>query len=419
MTRAGLACLGSLLALLLLPAAASAASHRFVVLADSATEVKPNQYKAPSIDEDGAVAFIASSSMAFSYTGRLLVGSQPGAETFAEYTQVAASLTLSIGEDAQIGTFTNGKLAYFDYQENSGQQQSIIYRWDGGAPVPVRLVSGLSSDDGPAMSGSGEVVVYLHFEKSIVVTDGENTVEIANTNTVFADDTEIDNILRPAPDIDGVGRVAYFASIAAEGTICDDRILLSGLDPPLVLATGNGWVDLGCPFLSLSDAIPIALNDAGSAAFVGTLSIPDEWVDAIFVDGTVVWDIRVPGFAPLVFKPIKAVALNDTDTVAFLLQFDGGRGLYVGPDPIADRVIGTGDPLCGGVVQSIRFSRFGLNDAGELALAVELADSRRLIVRAEPTLSQPGACVTQVPEPALGGAAAGVALALLARRQDR
>jgi hypothetical protein len=108
--------------------------------------------------------------------------------------------------------------------------------------------------------------------------------------------------------------------------------------------------------------------------------------------------------------------------VAFLLEFAGviGRKLYVSADPVAGYVIGRGDALCDGVVQDVTFHRFGLNDAGELALGIQLTDSRRLVVRAEPTLTEPGACVTEpVPEPALGGAAACVALALLAAGRSR
>jgi len=37
-------------------------------------------------------------------------------------------------------------------------------------------------------------------------------------------------------------------------------------------------------------------------------------------------------------------------------------------------------------------------------------------VRAEPTLTEPGACVTEVPEPDAGAVAAGAALALLGSR---
>ena len=94
------------------------------------------------------------------------------------------------------------------------------------------------------------------------------------------------------------------------------------------------------------------------------------------------------------------------------------RRLYVGPDAVEDRVIGRGDSRCDGVVSNVAFHRFGLNDTGEIALGVELSNARRLVVRAEPTLTEPGACITEpVPEPASGGAVAGAALARLAWRR--
>ncbi len=413
MFRAAFAC--SLLALLL-PAAGRAASYRFVVLADSATEVKPIYNKAPSIDEGGSVAFLASTSV-YGGTYRLLVASEPGAETFAEYTEIAIGVGLTPGSQ-QIGTFTGGKLAYLDYLAAS-PTESIIYRADGSAaPVAVQTVTGSAVSDAPAMNGLGQVAFLQDVPKAIVVTDGEDAAVVADVGTEFGDGTKIDNMLRPAPDIDGVGRAAYFASIAApDGPICDDRILLSGTNPPLVLATGGILRD-DCPFRNLDVTIPIASNDAGSAAFSGEFSTPGGSVDAVFVDQTAVWETRISGFEEIGAFPIAAVALNDTGTVAFLLEFAGaiGRKLYVGPDAVEDRVIGRGDALCDGIVSNIAFHRFGLNDAGEIALGVELSNNRRLVVRAEPTLTEPGACIT-VPEPASGGAVAGAALALLAWRR--
>ncbi|MEB2344369.1 MAG: hypothetical protein OZ948_06505 [Deltaproteobacteria bacterium] len=390
-------------------ASAPAASYRFVVLADSVTEVKPIWDKAPSIDEDGAVAFIAWEGV-FGAAHRVLVASEPGAETFAEYTQVDAALGLAPSTE-QIGSFANGRLAYLDYLAAS-PTESTIYRWQGGAPVPVVPVTPIA--DAPAMNVLGMVTILQDLPRAVIATDGEETAVVASGDTVFGDGTEIDNLILPAPDIDGVGRVAYFASIASQQLICDDRILLSGTNPPLVLASGGVLRD-DCTFRTLDPTIPIAANDHGSAAYAGDFSTPGGPVTAIFVDGTVVWETRIGGFEDLGGFPIAAVALNDAGTVAFLLEFSGdlGRRLYLGPDPVEDRVIGRGDPLCDGVVKGIEFHRFGLNDAGQMALGIELVGGRHLVVRAEPTLTEPGACVTEVPEPALGGTAAGVALALL------
>lgn len=82
-----------------------------------------------------------------------------------------------------------------------------------------------------------------------------------------------------------------------------------------------------------------------------------------------------------------------------MLQGDAvGRVVFTGRPPNHERVLGTGDALCDGTVSAFVFHRYGLNDAGEMALAVTLADQRKLVVRVEPTDLLNDRCVTQVPE---------------------
>jgi hypothetical protein len=67
-------------------------------------------------------------------------------------------------------------------------------------------------------------------------------------------------------------------------------------------------------------------------------------------------------------------------------------------------------------VAEVDFHRFGLDDSGRLALFVRLADSRRLIVRADPSSGPGGACITEpAPEPS-GFLAAAAALFAIAHR---
>ncbi len=47
---------------------------------------------------------------------------------------------------------------------------------------------------------------------------------------------------------------------------------------------------------------------------------------------------------------------------------------------------------------TFKFHRYGLNDAGEMALAVQRADQRKLVVRVAPTDLPNDRCITQVPE---------------------
>ena len=137
------------------------------------------------------------------------------------------------------------------------------------------------------------------------------------------------------------------------------------------------------------------LNDAGTVAFEKT-SFDEtaqqsvEEIVKIDADGTstVVADTRGE-FASFGFRP---PSLNNGD-VAFLADLDsGGSGIFVGPDPINDRVIFTGDALDGSTVQNITFCEEGLSDTGELAFVAQLADnpdtpeddSRTAVFRATP-----------------------------------
>jgi hypothetical protein len=95
-------------------------------------------------------------------------------------------------------------------------------------------------------------------------------------------------------------------------------------------------------------------------------------------------------FASFGFRP---PSLNNNGDVAFLADLDfGGSGVFVGPDPINDRVISTGDALDGSTVQNITFCEEGLSDTGELAFVAQLADnpdtpeddSRKAVFRATP-----------------------------------
>ena len=77
----------------------------------------------------------------------------------------------------------------------------------------------------------------------------------------------------PPPDIDGVGRVAHRGDLGpidqqGDPVPCNNKILLSGLLPPIEISEGGLFDEDHCPFASagIGVHIPIALNDAGSAA---------------------------------------------------------------------------------------------------------------------------------------------------------
>ncbi len=78
-------------------------------------------------------------------------------------------------------------------------------------------------------------------------------------------------------------------------------------------------------------------------------------------------------------------SINKLGTVAFEAELDaGGSGIFIGPDPIVDKVIVVGDSLFGSTVTELFISQKGLNDAGQLAFQATLADGNRAVFRADP-----------------------------------
>jgi len=82
------------------------------------------------------------------------------------------------------------------------------------------------------------------------------------------------------------------------------------------------------------------------------------------------------------------VSINNRGEIVFGASLKaGGRGLFNGPDPVADKIIAIGDELLGsgvvGLPQNFMNPR-GLNNAGQILFSANLADGRTVIVRADP-----------------------------------
>jgi hypothetical protein len=134
------------------------------------------------------------------------------------------------------------------------------------------------------------------------------------------------------------------------------------------------------------------LNDAGTAAFQRSFTdeATQEFVEQIVTGNggplTVVADTR-DEFAFFGFRP---PSINNDGEVAFHATLDDGTsGIFVGSDPLADRVIATGDTLDGSTVQNLTFCEEGLSDSGELAFIAMFEDpatfeTRVAVFRATP-----------------------------------
>jgi hypothetical protein len=75
---------------------------------------------------------------------------------------------------------------------------------------------------------------------------------------------------------------------------------------------------------------------------------------------------------------------NNGLLVFFATPVERSLGVFCGKDPLADRIVAIGDPLFGSTVADFALNPVSLNDLGQLAIRIKLADDRQFIIRADP-----------------------------------
>ena len=119
----------------------------------------------------------------------------------------------------------------------------------------------------------------------------------------------------------------------------------------------------------------------GTVAFAATLRAGGAGI--FTVDGGQIVQILDTAGA---FESCRAALIGDGGAVVFAATPRGGNlGLFAGPDPDADRILALGDPLLGSSVADFAANPVSVNGDGHVAVRVTLADSRQLILRADPT----------------------------------
>jgi hypothetical protein len=223
---------------------------------------------------------------------------------------------------------TAGEFAFFGFDTSINNSGEVAFKAE------------LDNEDEGLFSGSGGKRVTTHYLTSTSQFDGSDS----------------------RPSINNVGNIAFDESV--------------NFDSGIFVGREGTFQTIAAPDPDVFVEKPV-LNDAGTAAFYR--SFFDE-ADQVFVTEivtgsggplTTVVDTRGE-FASFGFRP---PSLNNDGDVAFLAELDsGGSGIFVGPDPVTDRVIGTGDTLDGSTIQSLTFCEEGLSDSGELAFVAQLED---------------------------------------------
>jgi hypothetical protein len=224
----------------------------------------------------------------------------------------------------------------------------------------------------PSINNAG--VVGYHLEADQLIRTGLPTTPIADTLGVFGN-------FDGRPSINDAGAVAFLADL-------DTGVRGVFIGQPGGLFTTVA--DTSGAFAHFLGPIGPSLNNAGAVAFIARR---DDGSTGVFVgSGGPIMTIADSG-GP--FSDFRNVSINDLGQVAFDASTDPGSnvdGIFVGADPVADRVINRGDLLFGSVVQDLRISPQAINNSGQIAFFASFSDGTQGIYRADPVLAP-------VPEP--------------------
>ena len=123
-----------------------------------------------------------------------------------------------------------------------------------------------------------------------------------------------------------------------------------------------------------------SMNDHGTVAFAATLRSAGGGIFTADVDGIT----QVCG-TDGAFESYRGALIGVGGAMVRIATPRGGNlGLFVGPDPDADRILGLGDELLGSTVADFASNPVSVSAAGHVAIRATLTDGRQLILRADP-----------------------------------
>jgi hypothetical protein len=140
-------------------------------------------------------------------------------------------------------------------------------------------------------------------------------------------------------------------------------------------------VDAGGRFRDLAPYVA-SIDGRGTVAFQATL---ENGSTGVFISDSE----RVPTVAVAadsIFSRFDSHPdIGDDGSLCFYATPGSGQlGVYAGPDPAAHGIVSIGQPLFGSTVTDFALNPVSLNDAGQVAIRVKLADGRQFILRADP-----------------------------------
>ena len=352
MTRPGTVLVATSLALM--SSAGVRSEVQFQKIAGTDSVFSDFEFSRPAINDAGTVAFFAR--VAPFGDGGIFVARH------GTITPVATVLDSGIAGLSSAPELNNSGSVVFGAQLETGQQAVMLARKGVLTPIAVSASELTLGYYGGSINNAGAVAFEgedEHGRGAIFVARRGVVSAIADASPPFSPFGVFST-----PTINGSGAVAFTA-------LLDDGnagvVLVRGGEITIIAST-----DPSGPFQAIGFGATV--NDAGEVAFRADLRGGEQCI-FIWRHGRLTPRVCTGrGFADLG----DIMALNDGGTVAFVAALaSGGFGLFVGADPVADRIIVTGDPLDGSVVVSVEMLFRALNEASQLVFSARLADFRQ------------------------------------------
>lgn len=330
---------------------AQAASFTFTKIAE--TSIKPLTFSTPAINNNGIVSFVKGPS-------NLIISNGQDSQLIATNTFDSIS---DINEHEQVTYFgrTPGDIGIFIADRN------LI--------TTVADTSSLFSSFGrSSINNNGTVVFQAELDGGGEGIFIGNSTTPPNSVTTIADTSGVFTKFDEFPSINDKGTVAFIA----QQNLGFGAFISSGGTITTIIEPGN---------LDILPSRPLSINNNNTVAFTGLRRENDIFVSGIYIADSTTPPNTVTTIVDSnsIFASFSYPVINDSGTVAFGAFLDtGDEGIFIGSDPISDKVIATGDSLFGSTVDSIFFFSRGLNNSGQIAFHARLADGRQVLVRANP-----------------------------------
>jgi hypothetical protein len=345
--------------------AAPSSKYRFVLIAEGGGTVFSTFGNSPSLNEHGTVAFttvLTSPSIYAVYTGDGITTTKV---IDTSHSIFSGSEFRSIQNNPSIND--SGAVAF-------GAHTGVNGVWTSDGIIPTSIHQPALSI-APSINNAGAVAFNLSVGAGLLGVargNGGPLSYIADAADNFCCATE--------PVLNNSGKAVFLGQ--TNGTV--DTAIYVGDGGPLTTIVAKGESIGGGPPIEFFGSMH-AINDLDEVVFGAMHSTGLSGIYRAGVGGIETVVNSAGPFAEFFSAYGASPALNNHGDVVFYAKLDGGgNGAFMGPDPVHDRLLGSGDVLFGRTVQEVVFGPAALNDRGQFAMQVLAANGPAFIVRADP-----------------------------------